>query len=370
MDLSYSPAERAFVAEVRDFLAPFRQVLQFLHNNDYGALRSVYQALGERNWLALSWPQALGGLGLPPTFEFILWDEMAYARIARPPLSAGIVAKTIIRYGDDEQKARWLPPIRTGKAMFSLGYSEPEAGSDLASARLVAERVGDVYRLNGVKIWSSGAHEADFLWLLCRTGEPASRSAGLSLVIVDLRSPSLRIRPMAKMGGNVFTEITFDNVEVPVAQRVGPENGAWTMMSASLADERHVQYPPKRVLRDFEEVRDWLRDHGRGDDPLVRHRLAELSIEVLKVQAHALSVLSATLQDRSAVVEAAANKRAYCDAAQRIARAAMELGCAEAVIEGEIPEALWRQSLEESIGGGGNEIMTGIIARQGLGLKP
>ncbi len=120
-------------------------------------------------------------------YEFILWDEMAYARAARPPLGSGIVAKTIIRYGTDEQRQRFLPGLRAGTTFFSLGYSEPEAGSDLGGVRTRAVRDGDDYVLNGEKRWTSGGHRADYLWVLCRTGTLESHARGLTLLIVDRR---------------------------------------------------------------------------------------------------------------------------------------------------------------------------------------
>jgi alkylation response protein AidB-like acyl-CoA dehydrogenase len=299
----------------------------------------------------------------------MLWDEMAHARIARPPLSAGIVAKTIIRYGTQAQKARWLEPIRTGAAMFSLGYSEPEAGSDLAALRTTATLQGDHYIVSGVKIWSSAAQDSEYLWLLCRTGDQASRAAGLSLLIVDLDAPNLRIRPMTKMSGNVFCELTFDDVAVPAERLIGPENGAWKVMNASLADERHVQFPPKRVLADYEQVRDWAFSQGLQDDPVVRERLADLAVGVLECRAHALRVLAAGGDEAQAALAAAANKRASTDAIQAIARAAMDFGAPAAVETGHPVELLWRETMEESLGGGTTEIMTSIIARQGLGLR-
>jgi alkylation response protein AidB-like acyl-CoA dehydrogenase len=353
----------AFLDQVRAFLRD--------HAADAPAhdLQGLYRALGARNWLALSWPVEDGGEGLSAIYEFLLWDEMAHTVQARPPLSAGIVAKTIVRYGSAEQKARWLRPIRTGELMFSLGYSEPEAGSDLAALRTRADRAGDEYIVNGVKIWSSSAHRSDYLWLLCRTQEGSTRGAGLSLLIVDLKSPGLRIRPMRTLSGHDFTELTFDDVRVPAENLIGQEHGAWAMMAALLAVERHVQFSPKRVRRDFERVRAWAEAHGLGDDPVVRDRLADCAVDVLEAQAHALSVLALTLQGGTAAVEAAANKRHYTDAIQKLARTAMDFGAPEALLEGSVTELLWRQTLEESIGGGTTEIMTGILARQGLGLK-
>ena len=141
-------------------------------------MRAFFRALGARGWLSLGWPREAGGLGRGPLFEFLLWDEIAYRRLARPPLGAGIVAKTLIRAGDDAQRARWLPPIRAGEIHFSLGYSEPEAGSDLAAVRTRAQRRGDAYVVTGEKCWTSYAQHSDYLWLLCRTGARRATAPG------------------------------------------------------------------------------------------------------------------------------------------------------------------------------------------------
>jgi len=366
----FGPEEEAFRQEVIDFLADHGQVDGFFHREGEQdvAVRRLYRALGERGWLSLSWPRDQGGAERPPVYEFILWDEMAYARAARPPLAAGIVAKTIIKHGTSEQKQRYLPGIRAGTLFFSLGYSEPEAGSDLASLRTRAVREGDEYIVDGEKRWTSGGHRADYLWLLCRTGSLESRSRGLSLLIVDRRSPGISISPIAQVDGERFNEVRFDEVRVPVADRVGEENGAWPLIVESLATERHVQWSPKRVLRDFEDLVAWIRACHLEEDPLVRDRIAELAVAVAEVQALALEMVAAVQSGKPAVLEAAYNKLVGSETCQAIARAACDLGHPSALVRGTAVEFLWRQSLSETIGGGTSEVMRGLIARMGLGL--
>jgi 3-oxocholest-4-en-26-oyl-CoA dehydrogenase alpha subunit len=365
-----SAAEQAFRTEVQAFLAEHGDVRSFFHHEGTADedQRRLYRALAERNWLALAWPVEVGGLGRPPVYEFILWDELAYARAARPPIGSGIVAKTIIAHGTEEQKARFLPPLRTAEIAFSLGYSEPEAGSDLGGLRTRAVREGDHYVVNGEKRWTSAAHRADYLWLLCRTGTLESRSRGLTLLIIDLRSQGISISPIPAIDGERFNEVRFDDVSVPIEHRVGEENGAWTMIVDSLATERHVQFSPKRVLRDFEELVRWVRDHGLADDPVVRHQLGDLAVEVAEVQALALEMLQAVQDGRSAVVEAASNKLWGSEVCQRIARMATDLGAPEALVKDSELEFLWRQTMSETIGGGTSEIMRGVIVRNALGL--
>jgi alkylation response protein AidB-like acyl-CoA dehydrogenase len=192
--------ERAFQSEVRELFADYADLDgYFQQGRVWPQVKQLFRALGERGWLALGWPVEHGGLARSAVYEYLLWDEAAYARAARNPLSAGVVARSILRSGTPEQKARWLPQIRSGEIHFSLGYSEPEAGSDLASLRTRAERRGERYVVHGEKCWQSYAQDADYLWLLCRTGAPDSRSEGLSLLIVDLTAPGVSVRPLPRM---------------------------------------------------------------------------------------------------------------------------------------------------------------------------
>jgi len=362
--------EEDFRREVVAFLDGYGPVGGFFHHEgDHEVrIRDLYRALGQRGWLSLSWPTAVGGMALPPIYEFLLWDEMAYARAARPPLGSGIVAKTIIAHGTPDHHERFLPGLRDGTVFFSLGYSEPEAGSDLGRVRMRAVPAGDHYILNGEKRWTSGGHRADFLWVLCRTGDLESRSRGLSLLIVDRCSPGITISPIPVLDGGRLNEVRFDDVEVPMANRVGAEGEAWTIMGEALATERHVQFPPKRVQRDFEDLAEWVASVGLAADPVVRERLAQLRVEVEEAKALALIMLDAVQHNREAAVEAASNKLFGAELCQRIARAAFEFGAPEAVVRGPMVEFLWRQSICETIGGGTSEIMRGVISRHLLGL--
>jgi alkylation response protein AidB-like acyl-CoA dehydrogenase len=369
MNPFFSEAEEAFRAEVVAFLADYGDLdAFFLQGHKWPQVKALFRAMGERSWLSLAWPEAHGGLAKPPSYEYILWDEVGYARAARNPLSSGIVAKTILRHGSDAQKAKWLPPIRSGELHFSLGYSEPEAGSDLASLRCRAERRGDVYVVTGQKCWQSYAQDMDYLWLLVRTGEQASRGRGISLLIVDLQAPGVSVGPLPTLDGDQLNEIHLEGVEVPVDQRIGAEDGAWTLMAEALADERHIQFPPKRIRRDLEELVQWVQSVGRADDPLVRRRLAELAVSAAEAEMHGLLVLDAMQKGRPAVAEAAANKVAQTVTCQAIARAAFEFGAPDALVEDARVGLLWRQSMWETIGGGTSEILRGVVARQALGL--
>src|SRR5262249_29631778 len=151
-------------------------------------------------------------------------------------------------------RAKWLAPIKEAEIFFSLGYSEPEAGSDLAGLRTRAERSGDRYLVTGGKGWTSVAQDLDYLWGLCRTGPPDSRPQGVSLFIIDLHAKGVTVRPLPTLDGEQLNHVYFEEAEVPAENRIGPENGAWALVREALAVERHVQFPPKRLVRDLEDV--------------------------------------------------------------------------------------------------------------------
>jgi 3-oxocholest-4-en-26-oyl-CoA dehydrogenase alpha subunit len=358
-----SADERAFHAEVVETLAPYAGLQGFVLSSGRERLDPFYRCLAEKNWLALSWSVDEGGLGRPPLYEFLLWNEAAFRDIARPPQGAGVVAKTLMRHGSPEQKSLWLPKIRQHEASFAIAYSEPEAGSDLGSARCAARRDGDEYVINGNKCWNSKAAEADLLWLLCRTGPLDSGSRGLTLFIVDVNTPGVRIRPLKLMDGNFVSEIFFDDARVPVSARVGPENAAWRLIGEALADERHVHFAPGRVRHDYFRLGQWLQSRGRLDDDTARQKFNMLAVDVAEAEALALMIMSPTVKSGG---EIAANKIAHVQTVQRIARLAIEIGGPEAFLLGSPPALHWAQTITEAVGGGTTEIMESLVARRRL----
>ena len=354
-----------FLGEVRAFLAQHRDTQNYLVTRDHAASDRFYAALAERNWLALAWPQAFGGLGRSRLHEFLLWNEIAYEGIARPPQGVGIIAKIIMAHGSDAQKALWLEQIRRHQVTFALAYSEPNAGSDLAGLSCRAVRGGDHYVITGNKCWNSKAHAVSHLWLLARTGDQASRGRGLSLFIVDTTLANVEIKPIEQMDGNVFTEILFSDARLPADCLVGEENAGWRMIGEALAEERHVHFGPGRVRADFRHVVRWAEQAGISTRPDVQQALRELAVEVFEAEANSLSMLS----ENADGAQAATNKVTHTRVLQSIARTALELGGADALFSDAGIELLWRQTMTESIGGGTTQIMESIIARQRLGLS-
>ncbi len=372
MNIDFSKEEFAFQAEVREFLEDYQDLDGFYcQGHRWPEVRAMFSAMAQKNWLALSWPKEFGGLDKGPVCEYILWNEVAYSRAARNPLAAGIIAKSLIRYGSEEQQRSWLPKIRSGDMHFSLCYSEPEAGSDLAGLRVRADKnpAGTHYLLSGQKCWQSYAQDMDYLWVLARTGTQESRGRGLSLFICDRHAAGVTVSPLPTLDGDQLNEVYFDQVEVPLAQRVGPENGAWPIIGKALADERHIQFPPGRVRRDLEEMVEWLNVNGFGQDPVVRRRLSELTVQVMETEIMGLKVLEAMLKGKNATVDAAMNKVIHTTTCQDIARAVLDLGGPEALVTGSRPELIWRQSITETIGGGTTEIMRSVVSRQLLGMS-
>ena len=370
MEFGFTREEEAFRGEVLDFLDRHRGVDGYFHRGADTAdgVRRVYRALGARGWLSLSWPSEFGGAGRPPAYEFILWDELAYARVARPPMGPGLVAKALMTHGTAEQRSRFLDGLARGSTAFCLGYSEPDAGSDLAAVGTRARREGSEHVVDGAKCWTSNAHWSDHIWLLCRTGTPQSRSRGLSVLIVPLDSPGVHVSPIPTLDGGRLNEVRFDGVRVPAADRVGAENEGWQVVSSALAVERHVQFPPKQLRRELQDLVDWTESAGLADEPLVRRRLSELAVRVAEVEALALALLGEVTSGQPSAVPAAHHKLAGTLLAQDIARAATEFDSPEALVSGTDVEFMWRQAVLETIGGGTSEVMRGLIVRQEFGL--
>jgi alkylation response protein AidB-like acyl-CoA dehydrogenase len=297
-----------------------------------------------------------------------LWDELAYWRLARPDLGPGIVAHLLIEHGSAEQRSQFLPDIASGAACYSLGYSEPGAGSDLAGVRTRANRDGSMYVVTGDKCWTSDAHHAQYLLLLARTGEPDSRARGLSLFICPTDTPGITISPIPTMDGHRLNQVHFDDVPVPVELRLGEENGGWQMIRTALAVERHLQLLPGRPRRDLEDLVTAC-DHRRIlDDPAVAERLAPLVIGLLEAEANAMTTVRLLVAGADATVAAARARLLGSRLVQDISRAALELLGVEVLVQGSIFELLWRQTIMETIAGGTSEILEGLIARQALGL--
>ncbi len=231
-----------------------------------------------------SWPREYGGMDLPFARQIIYQEEYARARVPGPlGTGLGIVGPTLITYGSEDQKRRFLPSMLRGDTVWAQGFSEPEAGSDLPALRTTARRDGDEYVVNGQKVWNTAADIADILFTLVRTGSRQSRAKGISYLLIDAHAPGVTIRPLRDLtGGADFSEIFFENVRVPVSNRIGEENEGWRLVRTSLGHERAAGTMNQAAVyrRVLDELIELARSRGATADPLVRDRLADFEIRV------------------------------------------------------------------------------------------
>ncbi len=305
MNLSFDPADLAFRDDVRryfssaypvDILAKMRNG-ELLTRADH--VRSQ-QALNARGWFGVGWPIEHGGPDWTPIRRYIFESELE--RAGAPgliPMAVIYIGPIICAFGTEQQKKTWLPDILESRALWAQGYSEPEAGSDLASLSMRAERDGDHYVLHGEKIWTSSAHWADWIFCLVRTSSEPRRQDGLSMICVDMRSPGVQVHPIIGIdGSHELNRVSFDGVRVPVANRIGEEGKAWTYANVLLKAERLSYAHVGRKKADLARVRAlateaaWSGGRKRSDDPLFMARLTRLEIEAEVLEVSVLRALS------------------------------------------------------------------------------
>src|SRR3990170_1200359 len=297
LNLDLTPAEEAFRGEFASWLSanlPADIRASRLRGRPEAEVIEVRRAwerrLGEADWLGVSWPKEYGGRGASAMEHVVYLQELLRADAPEPldMLGLDMVGPTIIETGTEEQKQRFLPPMLRGEAVWCQGFSEPNAGSDLAGLQTRADRDGDDWVLNGQKIWSSLAQHADWCTILARTDQDAPKHKGISFLLVDMRSPGITVRPIRQISGDAeFNEIYFDNVRVPGDQILGEVNGGWLVANRMLAYERGVI--TMEMLAGYQRLWQELRDYARAtrrhgaaliDDPSVRDRLARSYVDI------------------------------------------------------------------------------------------
>lgn len=329
-----------------------------------------------------AWPAEWGGMALDLERQIAYYEEIARARV---PGQAGngptIAGPTIIKFGTQEQRERYLRPMLRGDQVWAQGFSEPEAGSDLPALRTTARHEGDAYVVNGQKIWSSHADVADMMITLVRTGTQASHSAGLTYLIVALDTPGIMIRPIRDMaGGRHFCEVFFDNAAVPVVNRVGEENGGWRVARTSLGHERAARALSQATLfrRVFDEFVALLVERGALRDEEARDRVIQLEIRVRVMQLTARRTID-SLRRTGEPGSASSTSRLYqALLEQHLYEVAMELLGPDALLldqpSGAVQGGRWvtnyLRSRAATIGTGTAEIQRNIIAESVLGLPP
>ncbi len=300
MDLSFTPEEQAFRAEVREWVAA--NLPRSLADKVHAAKRltrddfqSWAKILGKKGWLGWGWPKEFGGPGWNAVQRHLFEEECVTAGAPRV-LAFGpvMVAPVIMAFGSAEQQRRFLPGIASGEVWWSQGYSEPGAGSDLASLKTRADRKGDYYLVNGQKTWTTLAQFGDWIFCLVRTSHEGKPQAGISFLLIDMKSPGVTVRPIVMLDGEAeVNEVFFDNVEVPVDQLIGQENQGWTYAKHLLSHERTSIADVNRSKREFGRLKRIAQLEGVYDDPRFRDEIAKLEVDVIALEMMVLRVLSA-----------------------------------------------------------------------------
>ncbi|WP_328478131.1 acyl-CoA dehydrogenase family protein [Actinoplanes sp. NBC_00393] len=358
-------------AYLREVLTPAQRAV-LLRERHGRAHRDLVARLGRDGWLGLGFPQRYGGRGLGPAEQQIFVNEAARADVPLPAVTLQTVAPTLLAHGTDEQKDFFLPRILAGELHFAIGYTEPEAGTDLAALRTRAVRQGDEYVVNGQKTFTTGAHDADYLWLACRTDPDAHRHRGLSILIVDTGDPGYSWTPIITCDGAHHVNATYlSDVRVPVSRRVGAENGGWRLLTAQLNHERVMLGPAGRIGVLFDRVRDWAYASGVENRAEVRRALA---------RTHAALRVNELLNWQVAGAEpgpadASATKVFSSERLLRLGSELEELvdrfgdpGDPDTAALREWLDLQAKRNLVLTFGGGVNEIQREIIASAGLGL--
>jgi alkylation response protein AidB-like acyl-CoA dehydrogenase len=393
MDFEYAPEQQAFRNEFRAWLAknlPPDLCLDDPADDRVASDRETFErrrawqkTMHEAGWVGISWPKEYGGRGAT-LIERVIWDE-EYAAARAPVLPAAmglnLVGPTIIHWGTDEQKRRYLRPILSGDEVWAQGFSEPGAGSDLAGLRTKAEDQGDHFLINGQKVWTSGAHFAHWIIVLARTDPNAPKHKGISAFLVPLSTKGITVRPLVLLTGHRhFNEVFFEDVVVPKENLLGPLNQGWTVSTTTLMHERHSAGArnPIGQVKSLIAVARRLRHDGDSawDDPLVRQRLAQLAIDCEAMKYTRMRSLTRQLRGEPPGPEGSILKVFGSELGVRIADAAGEiLGMHALVNEGseEVPDApRWFNRVlaarQYTISAGTSEIQRNIIGERVLGL--
>ncbi|MGK8501901.1 acyl-CoA dehydrogenase family protein [Nocardia asiatica] len=381
MFIDLTTEQRRLRDELRAYFADLvtpEEEAEMAVNRHGDAYRAVVRRMGRDGWLGVGWPKEYGGQGFGPVEQQIFFNEAVRADVPLPLVTLLTVGPTLQQFGTAEQKQRFLPGILAGDIHFAIGYSEPEAGTDLAALRTSAVRdeSGD-WIVNGQKIFTTGAHEADYVWLACRTGSTESRHRGITILIVDTTDPGYSWTPIITCDGAHHTNATyFDNVRVPASMLVGEENRGWKLITTQLNHERVSLGPSGKIEQLYDRVRDWAQPRGVLAEPDVRRALGRI---------HAMARLNELLNwqvagtadgDQSQVIaDASATKVYSTESLQEAGRLAEEIvgryGDPADPATGELLTWLDRrtkQNLVVTFGGGVNEVMRELVASAGLRL--
>jgi 3-oxocholest-4-en-26-oyl-CoA dehydrogenase alpha subunit len=389
MDFGYSDEEEQFRKKLNKFLdknLTEEIARQNWEDKGVGAeARQFSRKLADHGFLGMSWPTIYGGQGLAPSYDYILLDELGRRWGAHVPLAIGytMVGHTILRRGSEPMKQQFIPGIIRGEIEFGLGYTEPNAGSDLASMKMSAVDHGNYYLINGQKTFNTESHYADFHWLAARTNLDPNQAPhkGISLFIVDQNAPGITIRPLWTMSGERTNEVFYDNVKVPKDRLVGEKNRGFYYMMEALGSERNTVFVPTRLLPILESMLEYVKENtyegvNLSERPQIQDQLTQIAIEIEVAQV--LAERSRWLESTGAPLthQPEVTKLMVSELQQRMMRVCMEiLGPFGQLKEGSkyVPgggriEWNYLHSFMTTIGGGTSEVGRNVIAQRGLDL--
>ncbi|BFM17056.1 acyl-CoA dehydrogenase family protein [Maricurvus nonylphenolicus] len=392
MDITFSAEELAFRDEVRAFLkeAFTEDLKKRLKDKELfkAAFIEWQRALHAKGWVAQGWPTEYGGTGWTPTQSYIY--ECERALVGAPdviPFGLKMVAPVIYTFGNAEQKERFLPRILNSDDWWCQGYSEPGAGSDLAALKTKAELDGDEYVVNGAKIWTSYAQHADWIFCLVRTDSSGRKQDGISFLLIDMKTPGITVNPIPSIDGvHTLNEVQFDNVRVPVANRIGEQDKGWTYAKALLAHERTAIAEVAGSKKNLAEIRKLAKSEVNGgkaliEDPMFAKRLSDIEIELMALEYTELRVLAQVAAGGSPGAESSLLKIKGTEIQQAIQQLRLDLaGYYSGVINGDLTaeqvghdfgsdaRTAYMYGRASTIYGGSNEVQKNIIAKAVLGL--
>jgi len=380
MHLEYTAEQRNLQIQLREY---FENLVAEVEGSDPG--ESTYtryiRRMGQDGWLGLGWPVEYGGQARGPIDQMIFVEESHWAGVPLPLLTLNSVGPTLMTLGTAEQKQRILPGILRGEVHFSIGYTEPSAGTDLASLKTRAVRDGDEYVINGQKTFTSAIQYADYVWLAARTDPDAPKHKGLSVFIVPIDTPGFHWTPLPTIAGDITSSTFYEDVRVPAENLVGAENQGWKLITNQLNHERVALCPASGLLRSLTEVRRWAQGHRLGDGRTVmEHEWVQIILARVHAKIEVLKLFNwkvAWAADKGLnPADASATKVYGTELALQVYEHLLEVvGQAGYLVQGS-PGAVLRGRLEQqargqtifTFGGGTNEVQRDIIAAAGLGL--
>jgi alkylation response protein AidB-like acyl-CoA dehydrogenase len=381
MHLDLTDEQKTLQREVREYMAGLMtpELDQELHDTEGGGplYTKALQSLGRDGWLGLGWPVEYGGQGRPAIDQFLLSDEIQRSGFPLPLLTLGTVGPAIMAHGSPAHRQRFLPAILRGQVHFSIGYTEPSAGTDLASLSTTAVLDGDEFVVNGQKIFTSLAHVCDYIWTAVRTDPDAARPhKGISILIIDKTLPGVSFTPTGTLGDNRCYTTYLENVRVPADMLVGELHGGWRLITSQLNHERVSLFAVGWIERLLDGTKAWARETGAVKKDWVRANIARVhaGLEVLRLLnwRQAWNIDEGGLPPQEASAVKVYGSEFYVQACRLLmevlgAAGSLKRGSPGAALEGRL-ERFYRASLVLTFGGGANEIQRDIICQVGLGM--